>query len=95
MAVPLPTREVAGIRVPKRGEYQPSMGSTTARWMVQESRSGSRSLPCLRSCPTCQESVAHVSSSSTAMSGPKCHDSRNGTAAVTSMASTRVSLPPG
>ena len=38
MAVPRPTREVAGTRVPKRGEYQPSIGSTSARWMVQASR---------------------------------------------------------
>ena len=34
-AIPRPTNEVAGTRLPKRGEYQPAIGSTSARWTVQ------------------------------------------------------------
>ena len=44
-AIPFPTREAAGTREPKRGEYQPSIGVTSARWEVHVSARGSISVP--------------------------------------------------
>jgi hypothetical protein len=92
--MPRPTREVAGTRTPNRGAYQPSIGSTVALWELQVSPSGSKIVPRLRSVPTCQESVARFPCRSTATSGPRCHDSRSGTAAATSKVSTTVKQSP-